>query len=392
MYIPRTAETSLRALAEGFPVVVVTGPRQSGKTTITQKVFPDKPYVSLEHPAEREWATNDPDGFLDRFPGGAILDEAQRCPELFSYLQVRVDASGLTGQYVLTGSQQFGLNERISQSLAGRAGSLTLLPFTLEELKRKRKAPAHIDRFLWQGLYPPLYDRKLDPVQWYANYVANYLERDLRQIVLVRDLATFQRFLKLCAGRTGQLVNASSLASDTGVSPRTIANWLSALEASYVITLLRPYHKNFNKRLVKMPKLYFLDTGLASHLIGINDHGQLASHPLRGPLFESWVVSEVMKSHLNLGLPAKVFFWRDNHGLEVDLIVEHGSETHAVEIKSAVTVRSEAFRGLDVWERIAGESAGHTWLISGGAKSGRHGGHYLVPWRDIGTLIAQTRT
>ncbi len=391
MYIHRTAENTLRSLAGGFPVVAITGPRQSGKTTLARRVFGDRPYVNLEHPDERAWATDDPDGFLDRFPDGAVLDEAQRCPDLFSHLQVRVDADGRMGRYVLTGSQQFGLNERISQSLAGRAGALTLLPFALDELAAVSKAPGRIDRLIWKGLYPPLYDRKVEPAQWYANYTANYLERDLRQIIAVRDLATFQRFLKLCAGRTGQLLNVASLASDTGVSHNTITSWLSVLEASHLIVRLQPYHRNFNKRLVKSPKLHFLDPGLAAHLLGINAESQIESHPLRGALFESWVVSELLKARFNRGLTGGLWFWRDNHGDEVDVVIEQGPVTHAVEIKSAVSVSRSSFRALDRWRKLTGNGPDPTWLVSGGRTEGIRNPHFIVSWKHLDKLTAAAR-
>jgi predicted AAA+ superfamily ATPase len=384
--IPRQAEPALAALARGFPVVALTGPRQSGKTTLARLAFPQLPYLSLELPQERAWADEDPVGFLDRFPDGAVLDEIQYCPGLFSHLQVRVDAARRMGHYVITGSQQFGLGERIAQSLAGRVGGITLLPLSVAELAGAALLPGDLDALLMRGFYPALYDRELEPVLMLANYVNTYLERDLRQLQAVRDLSTFQRFLRLCAGRTGQLLNMASLASDTGVSPATVRGWLSILQASSIITLLQPHHANLGKRLVKIPKLYFVDVGLAAHLIGIHEAVQVATHPLRGPLFETLVVGEFLKDRLNRGLPPELSFWRDNHGHEVDLLRQNGALVDAIEVKAAATPNESLARGLRLWAGNAGGLAGALYLVTGGDAAGSWSGVRLMGWRDLARI------
>lgn len=385
--IPRLATTQLRALAEGFPVLSITGPRQSGKTTLARACFPDLPYANLESPADRSFADQDPLGFLARFPDGGILDEIQLCPHLFSYLQVRVDEDGRMGRFVITGSQQFGLNARIAQSLAGRVGAVILLPFSLDELAAVERRPASLDTAIWTGFYPPLYDRKLDPGVWYDNYERTYLERDLRQLTTVQDLSVFQRFLRLCAGRTGQLVNSSALASDAGVSPNTVRNWLSLLEASFVVRMLPPHHRNFNKRLVKSPKLYFLDPGLATSLLGITAPDQLATHPLRGALFETLVFSELLKSRLNAGKRADLSFWRDNHGREVDFLCEEGGRLHAIEARSALTVTASSLKGLLDFARIAGPASPRLTLVHGGEQTFESQGATVRGWTAVADAL-----
>ena len=306
--INRAAHQRLLRLAAGFPIVAITGPRQSGKTTLTRMAFPDKEYLSLEDPDIRSLAEQDPRGFLSRLPDGAILDEAQRAPQLFSYLQTHVDAHAKPGMFVLTGSQQFGLLSGISQSLAGRVGLVQLLPFSVSELKAAKRLPSSLDALLFRGLYPALYDRDISPGDWFAGYMTTYIERDVRQLVNVRDLSAFQRFVKMCAARVGQLLNLSSLAGDCGITHNTAASWISVLEASYIIYLLRPHHRNFNKRLVKAPKLYFVDAGMAGWLLGIREEDQLAFHAQRGALFENLVVTEFLKARFNNGLPSNLFF------------------------------------------------------------------------------------
>ena len=389
MFIARDAAATLRQTAREYPVVAVTGPRQSGKTTLVREVFAHKPYTSFEDLDEREAASVDPRGFLARYPDGAVLDEVQRVPALFSYLQTRIDQARKRGQFVLTGSQQFDLTSRITQSLAGRVALVPLLPFTLGELQAAGAAPRRLNELLFRGLYPPLYDIDLHAGNWYGNYIRTYLERDVRQLVNVRDLSAFQRFLRLCAGCTGQLVNLSGLANDCGITHNTAKAWLSVLEASYVVHLLRPHHRNFNKRLVKTAKLYLVDTGLACRLLGIQTPAQLESHPQRGALFETWVVGELLKARYNRGLESNLHFWRDRSGNEVDVLIEDGSKLSAVEIKSGSTVAADFFRGLDRWRSLAGKAAGDSWLVYGGERSQQRREHRVVPWADIGELSAR---
>ncbi len=383
MYIARDAEKRLLDFARGYAVVVVTGPRQSGKSTLVRHAFPEHRYVSLEDLDQREFAETDPRGFLNQFTDGAILDEAQRCPILFSYLQTRVDEHRRPGEFILTGSQQFNLLSGITQSLAGRAALLTLLPMTHGELQRAGKIGQRLDQVLFEGAYPPIFDRGLEPRPWYGNYVRTYLERDVRQLIKVQDLVTFQRFLKLCAGRTGQLLNLSSLANDSGITHNTAKAWISVLEASYIVHLLPPHHQNFNKRLIKTPKLYFLDTGLASWLLGIQNEDQLTTHVQRGALFETWVISEMLKTRYNAGEVSNLYFWRDRSGHEVDLLVDHGDRLSPVEIKSGQTVNRDYFKGLDYWQKLAEASAGQAWLVYGGDTRQTRSNITILPWNDL---------
>ena len=381
--IARKALTTLLELAKGYPFVALTGPRQAGKTTLSRMAFPDKPYVSLEDPDTREFAATDPRRFLARYPDGAILDEAQRSPDLFSYLQTHADMDGRMGLYILTGSQQFGLLSGITQSLAGRVGMVQLLPFSSGELQEAGKLPETLDALLYKGSYPPLYDRRLSPTQWYAGYVTTYLERDVRQLINVRDLAVFQRFVRLCAARTGQLLNLSSLANDCGITHNTVKAWISILEASYILFLLPPHHRNFNKRLVKTPKLYFYDTGLAAWLLGVQSADQIAIHSQRGALFETWVVGELLKGRYNRSLPSNLFFWRDNTGNEVDVIVDQGLTLMPIEIKSGQTISVDYFSGLRKWLTWAGVEAGNPYLIYGGDEGQERRDGEVVPWREV---------
>ena len=380
--IPRAASALLEEIRAGYPVITITGPRQSGKTTLARAAFADKPYVSLETPDERAFAAADPRGFLARWPQGAIIDEAQHVPALFSWIQSDVDAAGQMGRFILTGSQNFSLMAHISQSLAGRSALVQLLPLSIAELAAADRLPADADAMMLRDGYPALYSRPLNPARWLADYTMSYLERDVRQITQVHDLSTFQRFLRLCAGRTGQLLNLSNLAQETGVAQSTARAWLSVLEASYVVFLLPPHHRNLGKRVVKMPKLYFVDAGLAAALMGIQTTEQLSIHPLRGALFETLIVGEFLKARYNAGFPSNLFFWRDNVGLEVDLLREEPDGLHPIEIKSASTITDDLQKGLRKWLAVAGDAARLPRLVHAGPDSYVRDGIDMRRWQD----------
>jgi len=349
--IQREIQPRLIELFRQYPFVTLTGPRQSGKTTLCRASFPDLEYVNLEAPDVREFAESDPRGFLARLREGAILDEIQRVPGLLSYLQVQADEIGRNGLFVLTGSEQFALSNAISQSLAGRTALLRLLPFSLTELART-DASTEIDDLLFSGFYPRIHDQHLEPRQALGDYLETYVERDLRAVAEVRNLSSFRRFLRLCAGRVGQLVNLSALGADAGVSHKTAREWLSILETSCIAFELPPFHANIRKRLVKSSKLYFHDVGLASRLIGLEAARQVATHPLRGALFENAVVVEALKHRFNRGRNANLAFYRDHRGLECDLLYETGEGMLAVEAKSGATLASDFFDALDRAEGV----------------------------------------
>lgn len=384
--IPRLAANTLIRLSKGFPVLALTGPRQSGKTTLARAIFGDKAYVSLENPDQREFAEQDPKRFLQRFDGGAILDEIQRCPSLFSWLQGLVDERQRMGDFILTGSAQFDLLSGITQSLAGRVGRVELLPLSENELANDHRMPASLEALLLRGGFPALYSRELSPLDWFPNYVATYLERDVRQLIAVRDLTQFQRFVKMCAARSGQLLNLTALGADCGISAVTVREWLSVLEASYLVFRLPPYHRNFGKRLVKTPKLYFLDVGLMAWLLGIRDVETIATHAARGALFETFVISELIKQRFNAGLPADLYFWRDNVGHEVDVLYETPQGLQAIEIKSGTTFASDWIIAAQQWQRYAGDEALPPVIIYGGESSYTRENCRVLGWRELGKV------
>jgi predicted AAA+ superfamily ATPase len=352
-------------------------------------VFPNKAYVSLEDPDIRMLATGDPRRFFDRYPNGCILDEVQRAPELFSYLQSILDASRDPGRFILTGSQQFGMIQEVTQSLAGRVGMLTLMPFSFTELAKAGCAPNTLENALFSGGYPPLYDQGIDVMPWMNSYIATYLERDVRQVLNIREADSFQRFLRLCAGNVGQLFNASRLGADSGVNHGTIRNWLSVLKASHIVFMLPPHVRSFRKRIVKSPKLYFWDTGLAARLLGIEKAEQLTSHPLRGALFENWVIIELCKARLNRGLDSNLYFWRNNTGLEIDALIDIAGQLLPIEIKSGSTIATDWFKPMERWLELAGEKANQGMLIFGGTESFSHGRIQILPWKETSSAIDQ---
>lgn len=380
--IQREAEKELIILADSFKAVAVVGPRQSGKTTLVRKVFDGKPYVNLENPDMRRFALEDPRGFLSNYPDGAVLDEIQRAPELFSYLQQILDEQQAIGMFILTGSNNFLLQESISQSLAGRVGYLFLLPLTINETGIKEK---NANELIFKGCYPALYNNATDAARFYANYIRTYVERDVRLIKNITDLYTFERFLRLCAGRIGQLLNMSSLSVEVGVDVKTISSWIGVLEASFIVFRLQPYHKNFNKRVVKMPKLYFYDTGLAVALLGIESADQLTLNSFRGSLFENMVIIDFLKTRYNNGKLNNLFFWRDSKGNEIDLLFEVGNSLLPVEIKSGQTLSEDSFKGLQFWNKMTQTEGGYV-IYGGDTIQRRSNGITAIPFNSTDTV------
>ena len=393
----RTLEARLRRLAGQFPALFLTGPRQSGKTTLAKSVFAAHAYLNLEEPDTRDHALDDPRGLLAAHRSGVILDEVQRAPELLSYVQALVDADPAPGRYVLTGSQQLPLTRSVSQTLAGRAAVCVLLPLGLSELTgtpggdpwRPHEptaddppAPAGLDLHgvLYQGLFPRIHDRRLDAADWLGSYYTAYVERDVRELGGVGDLDTFRRFALLCAGRSGQLLNLSSLGSDCGVSHTTAGAWLSVLQALFVVHLLPPHHRNFAKRLIKSPKLYFLDTGLLCNLLRIREPAQLALHANRGAIFETFVVGEYLKAFTHRGVRSPLYFWRDRSGHEVDLVIDDGARLLPVEMKAGLTLSGALYDGLDWFCARGSPAVRHGVLVYGGDRWQRRRGHTTRPW------------
>ncbi len=382
--IVRQAEAKLRQLANQFRAVAILGPRQSGKTTLAKMCFPNKPYASLETPTVRQFALEDPVQFLKQYPNGAILDEIQRAPELMSWLQQNLD-DDLTalGKFVLTGSNNFLLLQNISQTLAGRVAYIDLLPFSLSELAHIPNSLDVIDTLLWKGSYPPIQATGIAPDDWFSAYIRTYIERDVRQIRNIDNLLLFERLLSLCAGRVGQEVNFTALGNEVGADFKTIQSWLGILQASYVLYFLPPFYKNFNKRLVKTPKLYFYDTGLACSLLRISDPSLLVQHPFKGALFENFIITELLKNRFNNGQRSNLYFWKESSGHEIDVLIDNGLEQYPIEIKSGQTIHTDWLKGIKYWQTLTGVESGGTVFYGGDDDQERSHNLSIKSWRQV---------
>jgi len=380
--IPRDTGQIIRKLRWQFPVITLTGPRQSGKTTLLKSLYTDIPYVSLEDIDVRNTALSDPRGFLSNYPGGAVLDEVQRTPELFSYIQGVIDRNKKI-HFVLSGSQNFLVLENISQSLAGRAAILKLLPFSISELQHEKLVSETYEQLIFTGMYPAIYDRKIDPEYFYPSYINTYIERDVRMIKNIENLNSFSNFLQLCAGRAGQIVNLNSLATDAGISPNTAKSWLSILEASFIIFFLHPYYENYNKRIIKSPKLYFYDTGLVCSLLGISSANQVKLFHSKGALFENMIITDLIKNRLHNGINPRFYFWQNKTGQEIDLIIDQPEGPVPFEIKSGMTMNENYFTNLKYWQKLTGEKAENLNVIYGGETSLKTSYGNYIAWHHL---------
>jgi len=389
--IKRVLGTELKNVAKQFPVVAVLGPRQSGKTTLVKATFKKYVYISLEELDNQRSALSDPRHFLELHKNahGIILDEIQNTPDLLSYIQTYVDEHKKPGYFILTGSHNILLNEAISQTLAGRVSILTLLPLSIKELNQTKLLTKNLEKTMFTGCYPRIFDEKINPQKWYRNYIRTYIERDVRMLKNVSSLSLFQKFIKLCAGRIGQLLNLTSLGNDCGISTNTARDWISILECSYIIFLLRPHHKNFSKRLIKTPKIYFFDTGLACSLLEITDEKELNTSYLRGNLFESFVISEMIKNRYNKDLQPNLYFWRDSQGHEIDCIIEKGIKLTPVEIKVGKTVNSSFFDELKYWNELSHSNPKNSFLIYGGKEKHVRQGIKALDWQSLTSIFGK---
>ncbi len=383
--IQREITKKLLEISNYYQIITVTGPRQSGKTTLIKDVFKELPYVLLETPDIRQRAQEDPKSFLSNYSKGAIFDEIQNVPELFSYLQGIIDENSAI-KFVLSGSQNFLLLEKVNQTLAGRTGILKLLPFSTDELKDSNHWNENPLEFVFKGMYPRIYDRGIPPELFYSDYIQTYVERDVRSIKNIGNLSNFSRFLSLCAGRIGQLLNIDSLASDVGIASNTAKEWLSILEASYIIYTLKPHHKNFNKRLVKRPKLYFYDTGLACNLLQINSVNELDMHFAKGNLFENFILTELLKKRFNNAKTSNLYFWRDHHGKEIDCIIEKANSLIPIEIKSSKTYQKEHFKNMNYWNKLSDNSKENSYLVYAGNESDHLAYGNLMSWKHLNKI------
>lgn len=386
--LSRQLEPKASELLEKFPLIVITGPRQSGKTTLAKKLRPDYKYINLELEENSDFARNDPHGFLTAHQGGVILDEVQHVPALFPYLKHYTDLRGRPGEYILTGSQHFLLLEKITQSLAGRVALLQLLPFSLTELQNAGLSPATPEAFILTGGYPRIYDKNIAPSDFYPAYIRTYVERDVRQIVNVTDLRLFRQFLTACAGRAGQTVNFLELGNVLGIDSKTVKSWTGILEASFIIFLLPPFYRNFDKRIVKSPKLYFYDTGLACSLLNIHSTEQLDAHFAKGALFENMVIVELLKQYLHAGATPAFYFWKDSNMREIDLLMEEGAKLKAVEIKAGKTINPAFLKNLHAFQNTAGAEHVELFLVYGGDVAQPRSDLKILPWNQIAEITS----
>jgi len=382
MFIPRKIEKEIRILSKEFPIVAIMGPRQSGKTTLSKHIFKNYKYVSLEDPDIRNLAIDDPRGFLTQYDNKVIFDEIQRAPELFSYLQTHSDELKQNGSFVITGSHNYLLMEKISQSLAGRVGIVTLLPFSIEEIIKYNKN-IELEELIYKGFYPRIYDQNIRPISFYKTYLSTYIEKDARMIKNITDYDTFYKFIRIMAGRSGQILNTVTISDECGISHNTVKDWVSVLETSYIIFKLHPFYKNYKKRLIKSPKIYFYDTGLACYLLGIKNIENLNTHYLKGNIFETFIVSDFIKNNFNKGEDKNFYFWRDSHKKEIDLLIENGAIIKAIEIKSGRTIKNSFFDGLKYWNDLSKNNPENSYLIySGDANYQKHLIN-IISWKKI---------